>query len=213
MNILPSLICITTDDSIFSHSEQVFAYIKCGARFVQIRSKHLKNEELQLQVSLSLEHARESGVILIINDFLDIAHEYAVSGVHLGSRDCSVEQARESLGSEAIIGSTVHNLEDAIKVKDLGLCDYVGLGPIRSSKTKFDLAPVLSKETTVEILNLLSPIPVYLIGGIELSDCDLVSQYEIAGIAVCSALSQGNACGNKTGHFIEQLETVNLNMA
>lgn len=212
MDILPSLLCITTDNSIFSHQEQVLAFIGKGARFVQIRSKAMDKDELGRQVEQSLKHVKESGALLIVNDFLDLARDFAVSGVHLGANDCSVERARELLGADAIIGSTVHNLDDAIKVKELGLCDYVGLGPIRGSRTKLDLAPVLSKETIDEILNLLSPLPVYLIGGIELSDCDLISRYDIAGIAVCSALSQGSGCGNQVGHFIEHLESSNLNM-
>ena len=75
----------------------------------------------------------------------------AISGVHLGSSDCSALDARKLLGEDAIIGSTVHNLYDAIQVSEEGVSNYVGMGPYRKSKTKHDLDPILSEKIILEI--------------------------------------------------------------
>lgn len=205
MNELASLFCLTTDNSKYSHYEQVRTLLEKGARFVQLRTKLLSHNELLDQINLVFPYVQEYGANLIINDYIEIAQHHSISGVHLGSNDCCVVQARKQLGANAIIGSTVHNLEDAIKVKKLGICNYVGLGPFRKSKTKSDLDPILSEEMIFEILEVLSGIPVYLIGGIELSDCELVARYGLAGIAVCSALSEANDCASNVNEFINQL--------
>ena len=205
MKDLPSLISITSDNSRLPHHEQVRVLIEKGARFVQLRSKLLGHNELVDQVKLSSQYVLQSDIILIVNDFTKVAQSISVSGVHLGANDCNVELARKQLGDNAIIGSTVHNLEDAIKVKQLGVCNYVGLGPYRKSKTKLDLEPILSQGMIQDILEVLSDTPVFLIGGIELDDCNLVSRYGLAGLAVCSALSREGEYGNYVNDFIKQL--------
>ena len=50
-----------------------------------------------------------------------------------------------------------------------------------------------------EIIDVLSPIPVFLIGGITISDCDLIEDLNLGGLAVCAGLSSINqfACNVK----------------
>lgn len=203
------LLCITSDNSALSHDEQVRLLIKYGAKFIQIRTKNLPQAQLEKQVSRALNYTKSKNVNLIVNDFVEVADKVNASGVHLGSFDESVLKAREKLGNQAIIGSTVHNFAEARRVKDLGLCDYVGLGPFRESLTKRNLTPFLSEMLIHEIVEFLSPLPVYLIGGLGLSDCKLISKYGLSGIAVCSSLSSRNDYGNNVGNFIKEIERVN----
>ena len=208
MNQFGPLICITTDASALAHHEQVDILISRGARFIQIRTKLLDQRETLLQVEKAHHYAEQSGVVLIINDFVEIARMTAISGVHLGSSDCSALDARKLLGEDAIIGSTIHNLNDAIQVSEEGVSNYVGLGPYRKSKTKHDLDPILSEKIILEIMKILSGIPVFMIGGIELRDCELVSHFDLAGIALCSALSGEGEYASFVPDFISQLNSV-----
>ena len=119
----------------------------------------------------------------------------------MGKKDGFFSFCKKNLRGNKFIGSTVHNFEEAKKVKLDGVANYVGLGPYRLSKTKFDLTPIISESEINNIVNLLSPIPVFLIGGIDLPDCNLISKFNLRGIAVCAALSNNNLYGENVSRF------------
>ena len=210
MKDFSSLLCLTSDDQNISHAEQVRILIEEGARFIQLRSKVLSSKNILAQIDKVSEDIRKYDVTLIINDHLNVANESIANGVHLGIKDQSVTLARKSLAKGSVIGSTVHNFEEALAVKELNLCDYVGLGPFRVSKTKFNLAPLLSMELIRQIIDILSPIPVFLIGGITLSDCDLIEDLNLGGLAVCAGLSSSNQFACNVKSFINQIPIRNL---
>jgi thiamine-phosphate pyrophosphorylase len=202
------LLCLTTDKPNITHDEQVRILIEEGAKFIQIRSKKIPAHDLLEQVNAASLYALENEVTLIINDYLDLAISCNVSGVHLGKQDGSVSSARSVLGEQAIIGSTVHNFDEAKIVKQLGLSNYIGLGPYRSSKTKFDLNSFLTPEEINRIVDFLNPIPVFLIGGIDLDQCGLIADYKLSGLAVCSSLSSVELYGVHVKRFINKIAEV-----
>lgn len=209
MKTLPSLLCLTSDFSNLSHSEQVRILLEEGAKFIQIRSKKLSSHDLLDQVNVASQYAIENDATLVVNDFLDIVKKNKFTGLHLGSNDCPVQNARAVLGHDAIIGSTVHNLDEANAVKRLGLSNYVGLGPYHHSRTKFDLNPILTRQMIKEIVDYLYPIPVFLIGGIGLGECSLIQEFNLAGLAVCTALSSGTQYGFYVRDFMNRLNDLN----
>ena len=91
--------------------------IEEGARFIQLRSKVLSSKNLLTQIDTVSEDIRKYDVTLIINDHLNVANESIANGVHLGIHDQSVTFARKSLAEGSVIGSTVHNFEEALAVK------------------------------------------------------------------------------------------------
>ena len=175
-----------------------------GVRFIQLRSKVLGAERLRGEIEAATRAVDERGAVLVVNDCPLLAVRSRANGVHLGMVDGSPGRARELLGDSAIIGRTVHSLADAHLVKEEGNCDYVGLGPYRTSQTKRELAPVLSHAEIIEIRALLDPIPVYLIGGLGLADFDLIGELGVTGLAVCSALSERDAFGANLEAFVER---------
>jgi thiamine-phosphate pyrophosphorylase len=208
MKAFPPLLCLTSDNPKITHDEQVRILIDEGAKFIQIRSKETPAYDLLEQVNIASSYAFENEVILIINDHLELASRSKVSGVHLGEEDHSVSRARSVLGEQAIIGSTVHNFDEAKTVKKLGLSNYVGLGPYSRSKTKFDLNSFLNPEEITEIVSFLYPTPVFLIGGIDLDKCGLISEFNLAGLAVCSSLSSAEHYGIHVKKFINKISEV-----
>jgi thiamine-phosphate pyrophosphorylase len=208
MRFLHPLLCLTTDLKKVTHDEQVRILIEEGSKFIQVRSKNLPSNVLLDQILNVSQYALENDVVLIINDFLEITSKTNASGIHLGKEDRSIQDARKLLGAKAVIGSTVHNWNEAKAVKKLGLSTYVGLGPYRNSKTKFDLNPLLTPNDIRGIVNFLCPIPVFLIGGIDLNDCNLIEDYKLAGLAVCSSLSSDLDYGVYVKKFINQIAEV-----
>ena len=206
--VWPSLLALTRDDSNISHLSQVEAMLESGVRFIQFRSKLLTGTSLLDEVRLANALALQAGAILIVNDCPEVTARSGAHGVHLGMRDASLESARQLLGRESIIGRTVHSLADAKRVKEEGYCDYVGLGPYRSSRTKRELTPVLSHAELIEIRSLLDPTPVYLIGGLGLADFDLLGELGITGLAVCSAFYEDDQLDSNLVSFVERAHSL-----
>lgn len=189
--------CLTRDSSEYSHDQQVKDFIQGGGQFIQLRSKSLPNEVLYHQANKAVTYAKAYGANLIINDHIELTRQVDAHGVHLGANDGSVASARKILSSEKIIGKTVHSIEEALSAKKDNP-NYVGMGPYRISSTKKDLQPVLTNYQFQQIVKILDPIPVYLIGGLSKNDFSLIETLGVQGLALCSALFSGKNLRDQT---------------
>ncbi len=128
-----------TDQALGQGNElcaQVEAAILGGARIIQYRDKsddkHKRLHEATALLSLCQSH----NIPLIVNDDLALARQINADGVHLGRDDTSLQQARNELGTAAIIGiSCYNNLQHAIDAESAG-ADYVAFGRFFNSATK-----------------------------------------------------------------------------
>ena len=68
----------------------------------------------------------EFGATFIINNRCDIAQVVEADGVHLNESSINIDDAREILGQNAIIGHTVYSPEDAVNAFNEG-ADYITL--------------------------------------------------------------------------------------
>src|SRR5215510_8107885 len=148
-----------------SHAEQVRLLSLGGASLIQLREKRMSPLEFYEQARA----ARRSGVRLIVNDRVDIALSAGAAGVHLGQDDMPPEAARKLLGPQAIIGYSTHNVEQAINAISLPI-DYLAIGPIFSTTTKSDTAPVLALDGFRMVRVAIGDFPLVAIGGIRHSN-------------------------------------------
>ena len=135
-----------------------------GARIVQLREKNMNKRALG---HLACEFRRicdKFGMLLIINDLVDIAVECGADGVHLGQGDLPLGAARNS-APEMIFGISTHSSEEALKAQSDG-ADYVNIGPIFNTQTKSLTMAALGVETIGKIAPLLH-IPFTVMGGIK----------------------------------------------
>lgn len=147
-------------NSIYLDTENA---IKAGCKVIQYREKNKSKNDMVKEVK-KLKKICESKAIFLINDYIDIALECNVDGVHIGQDDVSIETARTLLGKDKIIGLTVHNLEEAIKAEMLGV-DYIGVAPIFKTETKEDARDPIG----VDIINTIRKnvdLPIVAVGGI-----------------------------------------------
>jgi thiamine-phosphate pyrophosphorylase len=144
----------------------------------------------------------------IVNDNVYLAQQIAADGVHLGLLDTKIEEARTTLGNTKIIGGTANTFEDIANHIKNG-CDYVGLGPLRFTKTKEKLSPILGFEGYHEILQKLKTnnleIPIYAIGGVIIDDIDKLMEIGIHGIAVSGIITESSQKGNLITQLNEKL--------
>lgn len=146
--------------------EVLKAIAEGGARIVQLREKSYSKKRLY---DLAVEYRRvtnEYGMLLIINDHVDVALAVNADGVHLGQDDLPVAVAK-AIAPELIIGSSTHSQQEVDDAVQDG-ADYINIGPIYATQTK-----KLVESTTGIGHDLLTqvapglPIPFTVMGGIK----------------------------------------------
>jgi thiamine-phosphate pyrophosphorylase len=134
---------------------------------------------------------RNYGARCLINDSFEVAAASGADGVHLGATDPNPQQAREILGTTAIIGVTAHNSAEAAAALALPV-DYIGVGPYRFTTTKHDLSPLLGLSGVVrlcsEIKSARPELLVVAVGGVTFEDCPALQAGGIDGVAMSGAL-------------------------
>jgi thiamine-phosphate pyrophosphorylase len=184
---IPKLYAITDRQwSNCTHQEIVRMLLDGGASLIQLRDKEAIGRELLEQAMACLKLTRQAGATLIINDRVDVALTAGADGVHLGQDDLSVDEAREILGEDKIIGVSTHSIDQFRAALETS-ANYIAVGPVYPSITKEDTAPVVGLELVREARKLTDR-PLVAIGGISHARAPEVIEAGADCVAVISAL-------------------------
>lgn len=165
--------------------------IKGGVKIVQLREKNSSTKDFYEKALKVKKICKNYGALFIINDRLDIAQAVEADGVHLGQTDMPIEKARKILKNKFLIGATARNAKEAKKAELLG-ADYIGSGAIFGTNTK-DNAKKLEMEDLKKIVNSVK-IPVFAIGGINISNVSLLKNIGLQGICLVSGILSEKNC-------------------
>jgi thiamine-phosphate pyrophosphorylase len=163
---------------------------------LQLRLKHVSDDEVRRAVDLVRPIAQSRGVALILNDRPDLAVATGCDGAHVGEEDGPVAEARKILGPHLQLGvSCYHSRDLAMQAGEAG-ADYVAFGAFFPSVTKetghradFDLLSWWSE---------LMELPVVAIGGITPENCAPLVRAGANFLAVTAAVwshPEGPAAG------------------
>ncbi|MGC9193984.1 MAG: thiamine phosphate synthase [Syntrophobacteraceae bacterium] len=161
--------------------------IEGGARIVQLREKHLCQRDFFQLAEKFRERTAKAGMLLIVNDRVDVALGVGADGVHLGQDDFPVKAARK-LAPDLLIGVSTHNLEEGLRAQKEG-ADYANIGPIFSTQTKDGVERFLGPEGISTIAPRLA-IPFTVMGGIKEANIRLVLEAGARKVAVVTAITQ-----------------------
>jgi len=153
-----------TELSLAGNENDVLCAVSCGVEVVQYRNKNAETRQMYEEAVLLRKICLDCGCIFLVNDRVDIALATQADGVHLGQSDMPCLAARKLLGSESIIGVTVHNLAEALAAESMG-ADYLGVSPIFQTATKPDAGKPAGIRLIEEIRAEVT-IPLIAIGGI-----------------------------------------------
>lgn len=163
--------------------------LMAGVDYVQLREKDISSREYLLRARLIKELTKKYKVPLIINDRIDIALLSEADGVHLGTDDVPIRDARHILGEHAIIGATARNEIIAKQAQQDG-ADYLGSGAWFVTNTKKDAVP-MEKGTYKRILKSVT-IPSLAVGGINIDNCSVPLECGADGIAVSAGIMKSS---------------------
>jgi thiamin-phosphate kinase len=178
-----------TDEDVpgFSSIQQVHTAIRAGATIIQYRNKSFSSKLFE-DVAAIRDICKCNAVPFIINDNIILAKAVSADGVHLGQEDEDPALAKRILGTYSIVGKSVSNI-DELHHTDLSCCDYIGTGPVFSTRTKKDAKKVIGL-SGLNAVTTASPVPVVAIGGINETTAASCIQQGAAGVAVISVITR-----------------------
>jgi thiamine-phosphate pyrophosphorylase len=203
---------LTQDLAGFSHESQVKTACEAGVKWIQLRAKNLKYRECLSLVQSVKAITDQFAATLIVNDYVEVAAAANASGVHLGQNDAHWKSAREILGTQKIIGLSIHLTDELMAAKNAAV-NYFGVGPFRFTTTKEKLDPLLGLEGIRRLVQFSHEheidIPMIAIGGISSADVLPLLQAGVKGIAVSSAVNKSFAPGKTIVEFLDLLKVFN----
>jgi thiamine-phosphate pyrophosphorylase len=164
-----------------------------GATLIQLRDKVRETRAMIEQARAIKQALMPFGVPFVVNDRADVALAAGADGVHLGTEDMAVEDARRLLGSDAIVGLSVKSVGEA-ETAPVDSIDYVGSGGVFVTLSKQQKNAPIGPGGLARIIAVLHrrapDLPVCGIAGIDAGNAAEVIAAGADGVAVISALSQ-----------------------
>ena len=165
--------------------QQVESALKGGATCVQLREKHLGDEDFLREAIEIHALCQRYGVPLFINDNVEVAIQCHAEGVHVGQSDMEAAQVRQRVGEGMMIGVSAHTVEEERRAVAHG-ADCLGVGAVFATSTKTDV-DVLPRQTLIDICNAVD-VPVVAIGGIHKENILQLKGTGVDGVALVSAI-------------------------
>jgi thiamine-phosphate pyrophosphorylase len=207
------------------------AAVAGGVEVVQLREKHLGDEELVAVADAARALCERLGALFIVNDRPWAALEAGADGVHVGQDDLPVAEVRELVGPDMLVGLSTHTPGQIDKAVRLGRSgetvldsptrstthsvaamnaagdlpqgpDYIGVGPVHTTPTKPGRAAVGLE--LVRYAAAHAQIPFFAIGGIEAGNASFAIEAGARRVAVVRAIAEAEAPG-RAAHVLRAL--------
>ncbi|WP_308278915.1 thiamine phosphate synthase [Prevotella sp.] len=199
---------ITHSNTRYDYVEGARLALEGGCRWIQLRMKDAQEVDFLLAAKQIGAMCKEYGATFILDDHVELVGITGADGVHLGKNDMPVDEARNQLGANRIIGGTANTFEDVERLWRQG-ANYIGCGPYRFTTTKKNLSPVLGLDGYRHIISKMKAhdinLPVVAIGGILQPDIKDVMATGVSGIAVSGAILNAENPVEEMKRFIDSL--------
>lgn len=171
------------------------AFLRGGARFLQLRAKQLPSGEFLELCDAVIGLARPLGATVIVNDRVDLALVAGAGGAHVGQDDLSVAATRALLGPDAIVGFSTHTVDQIDAALRLPI-SYLAVGPVFATLSKDTGYTAVGLDMVREAVRRAQGVPVVAIGGITLATAPDVLAAGATQVAVIGDLLDGEPAEN-----------------
>jgi thiamine-phosphate pyrophosphorylase len=166
--------------------ELLNAALAGGVDMLQLRDKTAGDEDLLRAAARFRRACDQHGALFWLNDRPDLVRIAGADGVHLGQGDMPVEEAREKLGPNVLIGLSTHDREqlDAALASE---ADELSVGPVYETPTKPG-RPAAGLDYVRYAASRAGGAPWFAIGGIDLDNVRDVVEAGARRIVVVRAI-------------------------
>lgn len=165
------------------------AALSGGVRWISVREKNLAEDEQCALAAAVRAMAAPFGAMVTLHGSAALAARAGLGGVHLGA-GADAKAARQRLGAGALIGQSIHKMEDAIQA-DPAVLDYVIAGPAFETASKPGYGPAL-EEAGLARLAAACRVPLLALGGIDAANLSRVKAAQVAGAAVMGGVMRAS---------------------
>lgn len=134
-------------------------------------------------------------VPVVLNDRVAVAQRLLAEGslvdIHVGQTDTPVEQVRDLVGPEPLIGLSAANGAEFSAARESGVVDLVGIGPVYDTTTKTDAPDGIGPDRLGELVGEAG-LPAVAIGGISTARAAELRGRGLIGICVVSAICRAD---------------------
>lgn len=198
-------LCDTSLNPHLGHRELAERLLAGGVSILQLRMKGETDlDEVRRVATDILKLKSHYNFIFLLNDYVELAAELPVDGVHVGQDDLPPQEARKILGPGYLIGYSSHALAEAVAAGEAG-ADYVALGAIFPTATKGPGHPVQGLEILRRVVAAV-PVPVVAIGGINRINFASVVETGVAAVAMIGALTLAPDIAAEARWFVEEFQ-------
>ena len=185
-----------------SVAETVREAVAGGVGVVQVRDKDIDDDAFYT-LTREVIAAVDSGVgdravdgqsryvPIVLNDRVAVARRLLAEGtqvhIHVGQSDTPVEQVRELVGPEPLIGLSAANTAEFAAARASGVVDLVGIGPVYDTTTKTDAPDGIGPDRLGELVDEAG-LPAVAIGGISTTRAAELRGRGLVGVCVVSAI-------------------------
>ena len=162
---------------------------------LQYRNKKVSKQLRMTQAKELQALCHHYQVPFIINDDYELCGILNADGIHLGKDDITIEEVRDRLGNDIIVGISCYNDFERVNKMMATNCDYIALGACFPTNTKPN-APHASLNFLENVVEI-SIKPVVAIGGINLDNCLPIINSGVNAIAMINALYSTDKVSNK----------------
>jgi 8-oxo-dGTP diphosphatase len=148
-----------------------------GLRLVQVREGNLDPTARRDFATRVARAMREVGGVVVINDDIRLATELGV-GLHLPSRELMAAQCRPGV---EWCSASCHDAGQLERAHELGL-DFVLLGPVQATPSHVGAQELGWLKFADLVRNY--PLPVFALGGLQLTDLDHACRLGAHGVAM-----------------------------
>lgn len=133
---LRGLYLLTPDDDDTDRLLERVRAVIAQAALLQYRNKGAGDALRRKQAMALLPVCRESGVPLVVNDDWRLAAHVGADGAHLGEDDGALREARQAMGSDAILGASCYDDIARAEAATAAGASYLAFGAFFPSSTK-----------------------------------------------------------------------------
>jgi thiamine-phosphate diphosphorylase len=174
--------------------EQLARTLAAHADVLQVRIKPAYADQVLRVARMARRVCDEAGVLLFVNDRVDIALAAGADGVHLGQTDLPLADARAIAGDRLLYGISTHDATQTARAY-VERPAYAAYGPVFETRTKMNPDPVQGLDALAHAVRVAGDIPVVAIGGITPRDAHAVFATGVSAICAISAVNQAPDVG------------------
>lgn len=180
-------LCLVTDLTMFDPVRIVSCALEAGITMLQIRAPHLSSSQFYTWAAALRPLCQDYHVPCLINDHVDVGLKLHADGYQLGRRSLSPVLVRSMVGESALLGASVHSLEEARRSCQESAIDFLLAGTIFPS-TSHPGERTAGVALLQELKRAYPQLPLLAIGGITAANAEQVMCAGADGIAVISAV-------------------------